>query len=117
MDYLDSLGAFNGFPYYRTLPPENSEYVVSRFKLEYYPTGLPGNLTYQLNNNEFKAFSQSNIEYDEVSPYVMPWKKDVFDNYIYPNDSFELDILSLVNKNDAKPVLYYEKGKLWFRLY
>jgi hypothetical protein len=117
LDYLNRLGMFKGFPYYRSLPPEGFEYVVSRFRFEYYPTGLPGNLTYQLKQGEFKAYSQDNVEYDDPGPYILPWKEDVYDYYIYPHDSFEMEIMSLVAKNDNKPVLYYEKGKMWFRLY
>jgi hypothetical protein len=117
LDYLDKLGVFKGFPYYRILPPEGFEYVVSRFKFEYYPNGLPGNVTYQFKQGEFKAYSQDNVEYDNPNPYVIPWKEDVYDFYIYPKDSFEMEVMTLVAKGDKKPVLYYEKGKMWFRLY
>jgi len=117
LDYLDKLGVFKGFPYYRSLPPEGFEYVVSRFKFEYYPNGLPGNVTYQFKQGEFKAYSQDNLEYDNPNPYVIPWKEDVYDFYIYPKDSFEMEVMTLVAKGDKKPVLYYEKGKMWFRLY
>jgi hypothetical protein len=117
LDYLEKLGVFKGFPYYRSLPPEGFEYVISRFKFEYYPNGLPGNVTYQFKQGEFKAYSQDNVEYDDPAPYVMPWKEDVYDYYIYPKDTFEMQVMTLVEKGDKKPVLYYEKGKMWFRLF
>ena len=117
LDYLDKKGVFKGFPYYRSLPPEGFEYVVSRFKFEYYPNGLPGNVTYQFKQGEFKAYSQDNVEYDNPNPYVIPWKEDIYDYYIYPKDSLEMEVMTLVAKGDKKPALYYEKGKMWFRLY
>jgi hypothetical protein len=118
LEYMDGLGMFDGFPYYRNLPPEGYEYVVSRFKFEFYPRTLPGNLTYLLEQGEFRAYSEENTEYDEPGPYIMPWKEeDRFDYYVFPGDVFEMEIATIVRVEDAKPSLYYQTGKRWFRLY
>jgi hypothetical protein len=115
LDYLTDFGLFSGFPYYKNLPEDGYEYILATIKFEYYARDLPGNIIYKLAQGHFMSYSGDNVEYD--TPFVLPWKTDVFDYDIAPGDIVEIKIAVMVRTDDKKPTLLFKKADRWLGLY
>jgi hypothetical protein len=115
LDYLDDLGFFYSYPYYKSLPEAGYEYIVAAIEFEYYARDLPGNIIYKMEQGSFMSYSQDSIEYN--TPFILPWKENAFDYDITPGDVIEIKIAIVVKTVDKKPLMLFKKGDIWFSLY
>jgi len=115
LDYLSDFGLFSGFPYYKSLPETGYEYTLATMKFEYYMRDLPGDLIYKMGQGDFMCYSQDNVEYN--TPFILPWKTDIWDYDITPGDVIEIKIATMVSIDDEKPTMLFKKGEKWIGLY
>jgi hypothetical protein len=108
MELLKKLGAPNGEP------RADSEYVLARVRFEYKARGAPGDKPWDLSGVQFGAFSKENKPYD--NPSIVTSQPDQKPS-IRPGDSLECWLAFVVAKGDSKPVMTFNPGGAWFRLY
>jgi hypothetical protein len=115
LDYLNNLSFFYSYPYYKSLPEAGYEYIIATIEFEYYARDLPGNIIYKMEQGSFMSYSQDSIEYN--TPFILPWKENVFDYDVAPGDMIEIKIATIVKTADKKPLMLFKKGNIWFSLY
>jgi hypothetical protein len=104
------------YPSYLNQPANGLEYICTRFKFECKSREPQATQSYKLKQGEFLMYSTDKIMYENV-PFILPWKSDVKDYEIFPGDSIEITIVSLLEKNDLSPLMYCTSGSRWFALH
>jgi hypothetical protein len=115
LEYLSDFGLFSGFPYYKSLPETGYEYLLATIRFEYYMRDLPGDIIYTMAQGHFMSYSENNVEY--ATPFILPWKTDIFNYDITPGDVIEIKIATVVRTDDKKPTLLFKKADRWIGLY
>jgi len=103
------------YPSYLNQPVDGLEYIYARFKIEYQSREPQANQSYRLKQGEFLTYSTDKILYDNI-PFILPWKPDVQDYEVFPGDTVEIVIASMVKTDDSAPLMYYATGSRWFVL-
>jgi hypothetical protein len=107
-EVLKRLGASDG------QPPAGSEYVLARARFEYNARGAPGDKPWELSGAQFSAFSEGNKPYG--NPSLVASNPDL-KPLLRPGDTLECWLVFEVSKSDRKPVMAFNPGGAWFRLY
>ncbi len=97
-------------------PPEPSfEYVLARVRFEYYAReGTPREKTYDLKEDELIAASADGKWY-EIPAIVTP--KPELKAKLHSGESSEGWTVFLVPGADNKPLMFFQRGGIWFQLY
>ena len=96
-------------------PSEGEEYILAKIKFELLET--KDGESYDIETYKFEAVSGSGKVHD--SPYIVE-PEPRLEKELYPGASHEGWLAVRVDKDDAKPLLSFNrgnKGELWFRLY
>jgi hypothetical protein len=108
IEYLKKLGASTGQPH------SDSEYVLARVRFEYKARGAPGDKPWELSGVQFSAFSGDSKPYE--SPTIMAAQSGMKPS-LRSGDALECWIVFVVAISDRKPVMTFNPGGAWFRLY
>jgi hypothetical protein len=92
----------------------DSEYILARIRFEFFARGAPGDKDYDLREDQFVAVSSDGREYDAPS-IVQP--KLILSSRLHSGDSLEGWLAFQVAQDDNKPLMLFNRGGIWFKLY
>ena len=91
-----------------------AECVLARVRFEYTARGAPGDKSWELSGAQFSAFSEDNKPYG--SPSLVTAQSGLKPS-IRPGTTLECWLAFIVAQSDRKPVMTFNPGGAWFRLY
>ena len=91
-----------------------TESVLARLRLEYKARGAPGDKPWELTEAQFSAFSEDSKPYG--NPMIVATQPGMKPS-LRPGDSMECWLAFIVAQSDRKPVMTFNPGGAWFRLY
>jgi hypothetical protein len=108
VELLKKLGAPNGQTH------ADSEYVLARVHFEYKARGAPGDKPWELNGVQFSAYSENSKPY--ANPLIVASQSGQKPS-LRSGDALDCWLAFVVAKSDRKPVMTFNPGSAWFRLY
>ena len=108
MEFLKKLGASNRQT--RT----DSEYVLARVRFEFKARGAPGDKPWELSGAQFSTFSEDSKPYG--SPSIVASQSGLKPS-LRSGDTLECWLAFVVTESERKPVMTFNPGGAWFRLY
>lgn len=108
LDLLKKLGS----PSAQTGP--DSECILARVRFEYKARGAPGDKPWDLKGSQFSAFSGDRKPYEAPSIPALPTGRMPV---LRSGDALECWLSFIVAKSDRNPVMLFNPGTTWFRLY
>jgi hypothetical protein len=90
------------------------EYILARIRFEYSARGAPGDKAWRVGKRQFHAYSGEGIPYRFPS-IVLP--EPELAGELRSGDSLQGWLAFEVAKQDKKPLMIFEPGNVWFRLY
>jgi hypothetical protein len=92
----------------------DSECVLARIRIEYKARGAPGDKPWEMSGVQFSAFSGDSKPYE--SPAIVASQSGLKPS-LRSGDTLECWLAFVVAKSDRKPVMIFNPGGAWFRLY
>lgn len=90
------------------------ERVLARVRFEYKARGAPGDQSWEVKGTQFSAFSEDRKPYE--GPTILTSKAGQAP-VLRSGESVECWLSFIVAKSDRKPVMIFNPGTSWFRLY
>ena len=107
-EFLKKAGATN------VQADTDTECVLARIRFEYRARGAPGDKPWELSGVQFSAFSEDRKPYG--SPSIVASQSGLRPS-LRSGDTLECWLAFAVAKSDRKPVMTFNPGGAWFRLY
>jgi hypothetical protein len=96
-------------------PAQNGfEYVLARVRFEFSARGAPGDKTWNLSGQQFHAFSVDGARYG-IPSIVLPDPE--LAGELRAGDSREGWVAFEVSEQDKQPLMLFDQGNVWFKLY
>lgn len=89
-------------------------YILAHIRFEFYARGAPGDKNYDLKEDQFIAVSSDGKIYG--SPFISQ-NNLTLRGILQSGDSLEGWLAFQVPQDDSKPLLFFERGSIWFQLY
>jgi hypothetical protein len=92
----------------------DSEYLLARVRLEYSARGAPGDKPWELSGAQFNAYSEEGKPFGSASIVA---SQSGLKPSLRSGDNLECWLAFVVTTSGRKPVMTFNPGGAWFRLY
>jgi len=92
----------------------DSEYILARVRFAYSARGAPGDKPWELSGVQFSAFSEDGKPFGSASIVAL---QSGLKPSLRSGDTLECWLAFVVKKSERKPVMTFNPGGAWFRLY
>jgi len=92
----------------------DSEYILARVRFGYSARGAPGDKAWEFSGEQFSAFSEDGKPFG--SPSIVASQSGLTPS-LRSGDTLDCWLAFVVTKSERKPIMAFNPGGAWFRLY